>query len=278
MKSDLYANVPERIRESLARFRNERALRKLRVDGHVWQYVSFGTGSETLLFLHGMAGAYDIWWQQLEGLADRYRVLSPTYPAVSELKALRRGLLAILEAEGIERFGVIGSSLGGYLAQYLVSTDGERIDQAVFANTFPPNDLIKSEHAKTAMLGRVMPARVVMYGFRRNVDTAVVPAAGGSPLVRAYLFEQSYGRMSKAQFLARYLCVIDRFDPVKPRMPHMLIESDNDPTLSSELREMLKHTYPDATTHTFHNTGHFTYLNAPGAYIQVLESFLESGR
>jgi pimeloyl-ACP methyl ester carboxylesterase len=241
----------------------------------MWRYVSFGSGDEVLVFLHGMGGAYDIWWQQLEVLADRFRVVSFTYPAVPTLAGLRRGIMAILDAEEVGRFSAIGSSLGGYLAQYLVTTDGGRIDRAVFGNTFPPNDLIEARNGGTAAIGRLFPERVVMYGFRRNLATSVVPSAGGSPLVRAYLFEQSYGQMSKAQFLARYRCVIDPFDPAEPSMPHLIIESDNDPLVPRELREMLRRTYPSAEVHTFHHTGHFTYLNAPHDYTGVLARFLE---
>ena len=181
--------------------------------------------------------------------------------------------MAVLDAEDIDRFSVVGSSLGGYLAQYLVVTEEGRIDRAVFGNTFPPNELIEARNGRTAALGRFLPESIVMAAFRRNVATSIVPAAGGSSLVRAYLFEQSY-QMSKAQFLARYQCVIDPFEPVEPAMPHLIIESDNDPLVPRELRERLRRAYPRATVHMFHDTGHFTYLNEPDAYTGVLTEFL----
>jgi maspardin len=272
----LYADVPDDVRGSLARFRQERKLRRLRVDELVWSYVSFGFGERAVVFLHGMAGAYDIWWQQLEALADRYRVLSLTYPPVPTLSGLRRGVLAVVDAEGIDRFSTVGSSLGGYLAQYLVAHDTGRIDRAVFGNTFPPNDMILRENARTAAIGRMAPERLVMHGFRRSVDANVVPAAGGSPLVRAFMYEQSHGMMSKAQFLARYRCVVDRFEPTRPTVPVLIIESDNDPLVNGALRGMLRQTYPSARVHTFHRTGHFTYLNEPGDYTRVLAGFLDA--
>ncbi len=272
-----YANVSSETRDSLARFRSRRKVRKLRVDGRIWPYVSYGSGEGALLFLHGMAGSYDIWWQQLESFSSDYRVVSVTYPAVANLSGLRRGIIAILDAEGIDRVSVVGSSLGGYLTQYLVGTDGARIDKAVFGNTFPPNDILEAANEKTAAVGRVMPEWVVMVGFRRNIAQVVVPASGDSPLVRAYLTEQSHGHMSKAQFLARYECVIDGFEAPRPSMPHLIIESDNDPLVSRELRDMLRRTYPGAAVHTFHNTGHFTYLNDPTSYTRVLSEFLRGG-
>ena len=273
VKRDLYEGVEDSVRDSLAEFRGDRRLRGLRIDDQMWRYVSFGNGDRTVLFLHGMGGAYDIWWQQLEAVADQFRVVSVTYPAVASLAGLRRGVLAVLDAEGIDRVLVVGSSLGGYLAQYLVAHDGNRIDKAVFANTFPPNDLIATENARVAGVVPYVPEWLVMWAFRRNIMSGVVPAAGDSPIVRAFLLEQSYGLMSKAQFIARYRCVVDSFEPAVPSMPVLIIESDNDPLVSRELREMLRRTYPNAEVHTFHKTGHFTYLNEPLAYTRVLAEF-----
>ena len=97
----LYATVNERIVQSLQMFRQRYTLRSLNVDGVLWEYLLVGSGDETVLFLHGMVGAYDIWWQQIEALQDRYRVLSVTYPAAQNLEALCRGIMAILAREQI---------------------------------------------------------------------------------------------------------------------------------------------------------------------------------
>lgn len=272
--SEYYADADPDVVASLQRFRTEHPPKGLRIDGHIWRYVSMGEGPRTLLFLHGMAGAYDIWWQQLEAFRGQFRVVSLTYPETASLAGLRRGVMAILEADGVESFAVVGSSLGGYLAQYLVAQEGDRIERAVFANTFPPNDIIGRENRVRSALARVLPWSVVKAAYRRSVTDEIAPAAGGSALVKAYLLEQ-VDLMTKAQLLARYRCVVDRFEPVEPSMPVLIIESDNDPLVSRELREMLIRTYPHARRHTFHKTGHFTYLNEPAEYTRVLAGFLD---
>jgi predicted esterase YcpF (UPF0227 family) len=47
-------------------------------------------------------------------------VISVTYPAVEGLDEMEQAVMAILEAEERRTFHVVGSSLGGYFAQYLV--------------------------------------------------------------------------------------------------------------------------------------------------------------
>lgn len=275
---DLYSGVDPAQAASLKSFRRDYPPKQVRVNGVQWEYVALGKGRSTILFLHGMAGAYDIWWQQLLALQDRYRVISVTYPAVSDLHSMAAGVLAILDAEQAGRVNVAGSSLGGYLAQYLLATHPERIERAVLSNTFPPNDIIAGKHRGTGMFLPLMPEWLVMSIFRGSFSKQAYPAAGHSELVLAFLLEQTYGRMSKAQVSGRFHCVIEPFvavNPKKPGIPVMIIESDNDPLIEPALREMLKKTYPEAPVHTLHNAGHFPYLNMPGEYTRLLEEFLK---
>ncbi|MCL4514843.1 MAG: alpha/beta hydrolase [Firmicutes bacterium] len=163
-----------------------------------------------------MGGSYDIWWQQIEAFEDRYRIVSVTYPPVNSLAGLSRGITEILKKENIYSVYVLGTSLGGYLAQYLVAEHPEIVKKAVFANTFPPNDIILEKNGRLGSLLPYLPEWLIMKSFRGSILNSVVPAANNSELVKAFLLEQSYGLMSKAQFIGRYRCVVDPFTPGDP--------------------------------------------------------------
>ena len=263
--------------DSLTSFRKEIQLKELLVDGAVWNYVAVGEGEEGILFLHGMAGAYDIWWQQILMLKDKYKIVSVSYPPLDSLAEMGHGLIKILEEEKIGKINIVGSSLGGYLTQYMVATYPDNIKKAVFANTFPPNDIIAEKNKGIGKALPFLPEWVVFRVLRQSTEKNIYPAAGHSELVRAYMLEQSYGMMSKAQFVARFHCVIDGFSPADNKslgIPVLIIEADNDPLVEKPLREMLKQTYPDAEVKTLHAVGHFPYLNKPGLYTQILKEFL----
>ncbi len=134
----LYSDVDPRVAQSLLDFRSNNPPQLLVAGDIRWKYLSVGDGDSTLLFLHGMVGAYDIWWQQIEALRNRYRIISLTYPIVDNLEALHTGINSILHNLGIDHYNVVGTSLGGYLAQYLITRQPECIRCAVFANTYPP--------------------------------------------------------------------------------------------------------------------------------------------
>jgi len=274
---EIYVDAPPEAAAALVAFRENHPLQTVEVAGVAWEYIAFGEGAETVVFLHGMTGAYDIWWQQMEALATDYRVISTTYPPVNSLAAMRDGVFAILDQEGVEKANLVGSSLGGYFVQYLVANHPERIERAVFANTFPPNDLIAAQNKTIGALLPYLPEWLVISVLRGSFRENVYPAAGNSELVLAYMLEQSYGRMSKAQVVGRFYAVVDPFtapDIAALGIPVMIIEADNDPLVDPVLREALKTTYPTATVHTLQAVGHFPYINEGETYIGLLEDFL----
>ena len=271
---ELYAKVDPAIVHSLQSFRQANPSKQLQVDGATWEYIAIGQGQETILFLHGMTGAYDIWWQQIEALKGRYRVISVTYPPVRSLEELEAGVLAILEKEGVRDFNVVGTSLGGYFTQYLIAKHPERVKRAVLSNTFPPNDLIAEKNRTLGTILPYLPEWLVLSVFRGNFEQIIYPTSGNHELTLAFLNEIGYGRMSKAQLVGRYYCVIEKFTAPTPIMPVMIIESDNDPLVELTLQEQLKATYPNAAVHTFSGAGHFPYLNRAQEYTQLLVDFL----
>jgi maspardin len=270
----LYADVNPSTAESLRRFRRAHPLYTVSVSGYRWKYLVAGSGEKTVLLLHGMTGAPDIWWQQIEALEREYRFIAVTYPPVDTLEAMDEGIQAILKREGVREYAVVGSSLGGYFAQYLVQRHPDQVRCAVFANTFPPNDEIARENRMLAALLPLLPEWLVMAFVRKNVAQVVVPASGNDALTRAFLTEMTCGRMSKAQFLARYRCIIQKFPLEAVHCPVLIVESENDPLVKKPLRERLKSFYPDARVHTFPDAGHFPYLNRPDAFTQLLRDFL----
>jgi len=262
--------TPEDRIEAYRRFLEDHPPR--RVEGV--EVYALGDGP-ALLFLHGMAGDGSAWWQQLVHFKDRYRVLAPTYPDTRDLFDLAERVLAALDALGIARFAVVGSSLGGYLAQYLTKRVPERITAAVFANTFPPTEEIERKNRPLVLLARLLPERVVQAAFVRHIERVIVPAGDHDPFLRYYLL-QNARRLKKRSLLARWRALTSRFSPPEPEVPHLLVEATNDPLIPESLRAALRATYPKAKRFVFEGGGHFPYLNRPEAYNAMLREFLSS--
>lgn len=277
-KYDFFILYPhnDKASQSLKQFKSK-PIKELKIDGVPWKYYVEGHGSKSILFVHGMGGAYNIWWQQAAALEEKYQIVTFTLPEeISSLKKASEGILRILAAEHINHFIVVGTSMGGYIAQYLVNTIPDRIEKAVFGNTFPPNNRIAKENSVKSKLVPLLPEMLIAKLGDNQLRSKILPAANNSDLLAATLKSLPF---SKKQFINRYFVVVDPFTTHPGRLeihkiPKLILESDNDPLIELPLRKALKDLYPDAKVHTFHQEGHFPYINAAGEYNKVLASFL----
>jgi pimeloyl-ACP methyl ester carboxylesterase len=273
----MYSRVPEDAVATLSSFRRRSPMKRFNSGRIPWRYHDAGAGGDVIVFLHGMGGSGDIWFQQIEALRERFRCIAVTYPPLPNLDLLRSGVWGILDQEKISRVYLVGSSMGGYLAQFLAAKDPARIRKVVLGNTFPPNDIIPRRARMGVRYLPWVPEWAIMTGMRRNAQQVLFPAAGNSELVNAYLYEQTCGFMRKPDVIARCACLCQAFAPPDLNglgIPALIIEADNDPMVDVELRDMLRATYPSAAVKVFHRAGHFPYLNRPTDYTEALDEFL----
>lgn len=273
----IYSKVPATVVALLSSFRRRSSLKRFKAGRITWRYYDTGSGREAVLFLHGMGGAGDIWFQQIEALNNNFRCIAVTYPPVPTLDMLRAGIQGILEQENISRVNLVGSSMGGYLAQFLAGSNPELVKRVVLANTFPPNEVISRRAAMGVRYLPCVPEWAILAGARRNAWRLLYPASGNSELVKAYLYEQTCGAMRKHDLIARCACLCQFFrtpDLDALGIPALIIASDNDPMVGPDLLIRLKKAYPSAAVRIFASAGHFPYLNRPEEYNQALADFL----
>ncbi len=122
-------------------------------------------------------------------MKDKYRIISPTYPAVNSVNKIVSAIFQILEKEKITKVYVVGNSLGGFAAQYFTATYPEKVEKVILGNTFSPNDILKKENARKIKVASYLPEWLLMRMFRENLSKVVIPASGDSELTKAYLLE-----------------------------------------------------------------------------------------
>jgi len=264
--------------DTLRAFRDKNPLRAAELAGARWQWLAGGPpNAPALLLLHGMTGAADIWFQQIVRWRDRLRVIAVTYPELDSLERMADGVCAVLQAESVSRAHVIGSSLGGYLAQFLVAARPEVVASAVFGNTFPPGSAVQRTLLERASAQAALTDAQWRAALAAQVREHIHPAGGHSALLRAYQLEQAEGALQRRTFEARGRCAAQAFvprDPASLGIASLIVESDNDPLLPAPVRAAMAACYPSTPVATLRGGGHFPYLSAPAAYDAVIEDFL----
>jgi pimeloyl-ACP methyl ester carboxylesterase len=269
---------------SLRQFYATHPSKHLRVGTADWTYLTGGQGSEALLILPGGTRAGYPFWIMPDFESD-YRVIMPVYPPVSTLAEMVAGLAAILDAEALQRVHVLGSSLGGVVAQCLARRYPERVDRLILANTGGPDPAgIPNWRLRHAMLGR-LPAGLVQTLFRQQVlrDLRAVPPAE-LPLLRAYT-TTLIRRTPPAWYRHAFALLIDfaehyqvapgeRVAAAEWQHRVLILDSDRDHYYPRAKQEALHALYPQAQVHTFQAEGHLVALTRRQAYVSVIRQFL----
>jgi maspardin len=254
-----------------------KSMKTVQVNDIQWKYYTGGSGSKCILFIHGMGGSYDFWWNQLRYFEPQYKVISYTLPnEINSLEGVESGIMAILAQEKIEKFIPIGTSMGGYITQYLLTKHPEKVEKAVIGNSFPPNDYIAKENATNRILIPLLPEYLVGKMAESHLKKDIFPTSENNRLLEAFLLSVPF---SKKGLASRFDVVTDTFvaTPEKPEVkaiPKLILESDNDPMITPDLRSQLKTLYPEAHVFTFHNKGHFPYINDMDTYNKIVIDFL----
>ncbi len=278
-----YKDASEPLRGALRRFRDSHPPKVIEVGEWRWEYLDGGSGGEVVMILPGGARYGETYFQLIDALESRYRVIAPSYPGLKTVGEIITGLAAILDAEGIEKVHLIGKAFGGGVAQVFVREYPEWVGKLVLSNT---SGRYLSAHAdrvrKARNRARLMPVSVLHPAFLRSmIDHLEDMSTEDRAFYRAFFGEQ-IERESKPEALAMYDCNIDlaanylwSVDDLAGWDGRVLIiESGNDTTISESQREALRDLYPEAQVHTFEQAGHMASMAAAGEYQAAVLGFL----
>ncbi|HSK99815.1 MAG TPA: alpha/beta hydrolase, partial [Rubrobacteraceae bacterium] len=270
------------LEQRLQAFRRTHPYRELRVDGVRWRYVIGGQGGRTVLLPSGGTRVPDMYLLLFEALESNFRVISSSYPAAHTMDALVDGLVAILDAEGVEQVDLFGSSFGGFVAQCFVRRYPERVRSLVLANTGAPGASPLPGLPLLVPLLAFLPQGVVRrmtgWSWRRWF---VVP-----PDERLFWYglldELLVTRLTKADLVSALEEMLDysrfNFNPQDlDGWPGriLVIESEHDQAFSPQARTTLRALYPRASVRAFADAGHAVMVTDPAEYIAAVTEFLD---
>lgn len=246
-------------------------------------YQVAGSGPD-LVFIHGMCGDADVWAGQVSRLSDRFRCV--TYDRRGHSRSLvgtepesvathAADAAAIIEALGLARPVVVGSSGGARIALEVARTRPELLSGAVFSE--PP------------IFGLAPDAGAA---FMAEVAAAVRPAAesGGPraavdaffPLVCGGLWSQldeaakdryrANGAMMLAEFASSpYKLGADH--AARIGLPCLVVAGTRSHPGLREIASVLVRALPDARFVELDGSGHVTYAERPDEFARAVAAF-----
>ncbi len=93
-----------------------------------------------LVLVHGFLGSSAMWSPQKEFLSKYYRIITPALPGFGEsskiksldsINAMAKKVLEILNKKQINKFNLMGHSMGGMIVQEMAKISGEKINKLI---------------------------------------------------------------------------------------------------------------------------------------------------
>ncbi len=255
-----------------------------------WHYLEGGPiDAEVVLLLHGFGGDKDNWTRFSRSLTEKYRVIAPDLPGFGEssrhqewdytLPSQRNRVYGFVAALGIERFHVIGHSMGGHLAAlYTHKHSTQVLSVALFNNAgiVAPGE----SDMQRALAGGDNPLVVeTEEDFERLLDFASAKPPFIPWPVKGVLAQQAVNNGEFNQLIFESL-MTDRSSNLEPILadieaPALILWGEYDRLTDVSAVDVMRPLLPEADVVIMKNTGHLPMLEHPGEtaghYLEFLE-------
>jgi len=257
------------------RFAAQHPEQRIELNGREWGYIDVGTGP-VLLLIPGTLGRCDIFWQQIEALSGRLRIIATSYPATGGVADWAKDIVALMDHLNVPQATILGSSLGGYLAQYISGKTPDRVTQLVGANTLHSGRGLDQRPPYSLDLENG-PIEELRAGFGTGLEGWRTAHPDQSELVDLLLMEVG-GRIPEPELRSRLLALKhapDLPDLAIPQDRTVTIEADDDPLIPDTMRAAVRERLRPHIVYRFLDGGHFPYIARPDAYTALLEQVMQ---
>ena len=242
----------------------------VQVQGREVEIVRTPGKGRPVVFLPGAQGTAETFYKQLLAWGGQRPLVSVTYPGLTDGAQLADFTAAVADALDLESFDLVGTSLGGYVAQWVAVRHPQRLHRVVVGNSFQDPTPSQSPEKRQAVEGR-------------DADTikaealARVQASPDGELKAVQL--DLMGKRQPADLLRSRMLAVQVAVPVPPLgVPDdrlLLVECDNDPLIGAPTRQAIRARYPGAQAVVVEGGGHYPYILRAEAYNAAVGRFLE---
>jgi pimeloyl-ACP methyl ester carboxylesterase len=239
-----------------------------------------------LLLIMGLGYGRWGWEPVAEPLAQDFRVLtfdnrgvgeSDVPPGPYTMRQLAADAAAVLDAFELERAHVMGTSLGGMIAQELAIEQPERVGRLVLACTTPGGVTSYPMPQQTVDLMLEATQLDPLVAVRRFTENALAAGADRADLVERILELRLSNRFDFAGWQAQAMAgatfdAIERLGGIQA--PTLVLTGTADAVVDWRNSELLTERIPDARLELFPGCGHLFFWEEPDRFVTLVREFL----
>lgn len=239
-----------------------------------------------LVFVHGYLGGGAQWACQSDRFSQNFRVITPDLPgfggnrdmkAPETIRGFAAYVLEYLDRHEIDSFHLVGHSMGGMIAQEMVSLAPHRVEKLVLYGTGPvglmPGRFESIEESRRAIVSNgvdVTGRRIAATWFQQGEDGA------------GYSICADLALQASEQAALAALTAMENWSGVSAlssiTSSTLVLWGDGDRAYQWKQPEQLWHGIEDASLAVIPGCAHAVHLEKPRLFDAVLMDFLEASQ
>ncbi|OBR46251.1 alpha/beta fold hydrolase [Paraburkholderia tropica] len=242
-----------------------------------------GNGEMALVFLHYYGGSSRTWDRVASELSARYRIVATDHRGwgasaapsdgygIAELAADAEGVIDTL---GLQRYILVGHSMGGKLAQLIASRRPAGLEGLVLVAPSPPSPMLLSKEERATLTGAYQSRESVEFVIdhvltARKLDASCREQIIEDSLKAAPQAKAAWPNVAMREDISAAVGSID--------VPTIVVtgELDQVDRFSTLQAELLPH-IPHATTHFVSDAGHLLPLETPVEVATIIGRFAQA--
>ncbi len=243
-----------------------------------------GQGSP-LVLIHGLGYARWGWEPVADALAENHEIVlldnrgiggSDAPAGAYNATEMAGDVLGVLDEAGIDKTHVVGTSLGGMVAQELALAAPERLDKLVLVCTTPGGRSAAPMPGKTVRLLARAPTLKREVAMRKFVENALAPDPADG-IVERILEHRTATDQPLSAWLSQAAAgmTFDAWDRLPDlKIPTLVLHGTADVVVDPRNSELLAERIPDARLELFPGCGHLLFWEEPERFVEVVEGFL----
>ena len=248
-------------------------------------FESHGKGFP-LLFIPGMGACHQEWWQQVPALSKNYQVITldnagsgrSVHPDCEiSIPQMAEDVSHLMTHLKLKQVALVGSSMGGVIAQCCLDAFPNRIAAAVLSSTFWHvnarimqilSPLLKSKQTPKVRVGNVLPALVSEKFIKEK------------PQLAKHYVKQAEKFAAPREVLQRQVRAALNFTPHPLKrtltIPMLILVGADDIITTPEMARSLHERYPHSQLHIFKETKHLPHVEQAEEFNKIVTNFLKA--
>lgn len=235
-----------------------------------------------LVLVHGFLGGSEQWEREIAHFSNRFDVIAPDipgygdaagWPALDRIEDMADAVIRLLDHLGVERFVLLGHSMGGMIVQEIAAKIGPRISHLILYGTGPlglmPDRFEPLELSKN---------RICADGVAKSASRIGATWFCGGESGRGFDLVAKIGAYTGKTAALAGLDAMSRWDGraslEKLKMPTLVVWGDSDKSYRWPQVEVLWKTIENAKLSVIPGAAHAAHLEKPHLFHSILDDFL----